>query len=800
MKLQYLFIVLFTFFSLSLSAQDVTLYGKIKDENNMGVAFANIVLSLADSTVVKGTSADENGVFYLKNVASGSYIVSASYIGRITKKIKVDVKDQDVNVGSIVLIEDTEELDEVVVTYQKPKLERKVDRLVFSVGNTALAEDDIWNVLKRTPSVNIINDKIEIKGNTKIGFLINERLIPLNNEEVTSLLSGNSASNVEAIEVITNPPAKYGAEHEVLINIKMKKSLIAGYNGSIYNRFSQGVFPKHTIGTSHFIKGKKVNTSLTYSFNRNKAFRRFIDDTNFTLENGDKEKWLANQKFIDTRQKHNFSLFVDYDVNDKNKLSFSSINTFKPFHKGFRDTETVITEPTGNLKSSFVTFNGINYTSLNTSFFIDWEHKLNKNGAEVSFKSHYTFSNNEREQEVQTDFFDETASLISETDFNTDSEQSINLFSAQIDFFSPLNKHTNLSSGLRFANINSDNETNQDANIDLGTQLASTGLFLYDEQISAAYLDVNNSWEKWKFRAGLRSEYTEVKGNLKSENIKNKQSYLEFFPSFSLQHIPNEKTKLNLFYYRRITRPRYQNLNPFVTFQSINSTIEGNPNLQPSIQNYLAFNFTFLRDYAFEIFYSHKVNTYDLQVFQDNDNQFIRFISTNIGDRDRLGIDFTYSKNFTDFWYSYFLISSYNINNEFTDFETGDLFKNSQWSSFLEFNNDFTLLKDKSLFLNVSYGYQAPTIRGNYKREETSQFGITVRKKVWQNRASISVGVEDIFNKSNVAITRKFSNQDLSSLSIRENRLFTFAFRYKFGNTTIKNNTKSKRIDERSRI
>ncbi len=167
------------------------------------------------------------------------------------------------DIGDLIISNEAQALDEVVVTSQKPRLVELADRYVFNIENTALSDSDIWDVLKRTPGIVIVNNKLTVNNVGNIGILINGRKVNIPERDIINLLSGSSASKVEAIEVITNPPVKYSAEGGLLIDIKMKTNLIAGYNGSVYNRYTQGVFAKHTLGTDHFFKGKKIDFSLS---------------------------------------------------------------------------------------------------------------------------------------------------------------------------------------------------------------------------------------------------------------------------------------------------------------------------------------------------------------------------------------------------------------------------------------------------------------------------------------------------------------------------------------------------------
>lgn len=797
------FIFLFFLFSFSTHSfsQEYKVVGSVLDTEKSPIVFANVLLlKTSDSTIVNGTSTDDKGVFVFNSIAKGKYLLKASYIENVSE-LKMIAISSDFNAG-VLIIAESQELDEVVVTYEKPKLERKVDRLVFNIENTALADGNIWELLQQTPSVNVVQGVLTIKGAGNIGILINGRKVNIPESDIINLLSGSSASSVEAIEVITNPPLKYSAEGGMLINIKMKKNLIAGYNGAIFNNFTQGVFAKNTTGTDHFFKGKKTSFSVNYSFTNDKRISRFTDITNFSENGTPTSVWTANQDLITKRKRHNLSAFFDYDIDDKNALSISTINVINPSVNRFSFNKTVIDDIGGNLLSSFNTVNDSGQEQINTSFYADWVHKLKKNDSEISIGSHYTFYDSKRGQDLDTDFFDNAENQTGENDFTTQSDQKINLYNIEANFISPLGKSTRLEAGLRFAGINSESTIIQEGfdRNQPGVNPTEAGVFTYDESIYAAYASFNGKWDLWDLKTGLRAEYTETKGELDIGNGPNETSYLELFPNVALQYTPSKKHQYRLSYFRRIERPRYNRINPFQSFLSINSVIEGNPNLLPGLRNWLSAEYTFDRDYSIAFFYLKWKNPYREQAYQDNENNLLRFISTNVPSNLNYGIDLTINKDISKAWGFYFFMSFYNNEEQFIDLDTGQILNNNLWSGLARLNNSFTFLQDRSLVADLNFAYYAPKTFVNARSDSYSFLDLRFRKTFWNKNASISLGVQDIFNQGSRFKSRQFVNQNNSTLHRPENRLLTVGMRYKFGNVRIKVNKKSKRVEERRRI
>lgn len=792
-------IFIFLFGSLTfIFSQEYKVSGRVLNSNNEAVVFANVLLyNTPDSSIVKGTSTDDLGRFFFDDIKAGNHVIKASYIENVSNSIGIKVS-KDTDVGDVIISE-TEELEEVVVTYKQPRLERKVDRLIFNVENTALSDNSLWDLLKHTPSVNDIQGVLTIKGSSDVTVMINSRKINLPQNDIINLLAGSSASNVKSIEVITNPPSKYSAEGGMIIDIKMSKNLIAGYNGGVFNRYKQGVYAKHTLGTDHYFKGNKSDFSLNYSYSRDKNIRRHIDIVNFFEEDNTASTWVSNQDYLRRIERHSLSAYYNYQFNMKSSLSLATINSWNPNNSRLFDTETTIENTT-----DFNDFNTLNISSentLNTSFYADYVQKLGKKNEEFSIGTHYTFYKYGREQALTNDFLDIEGNILSSNNLSGNLDNSIELYSVRFDYEVPIGK-MNLETGFRYAGITS--ESNNEQNVldmnQLGVELVELGKFNYNESIYAAYVGLDGKKGKWIYKGGLRAEYTNTRGIFDSERPNVKNEYLKLFPSFSLQYSPSSESDFRLWYYRRITRPRFVIANPFQYFQTNNSVFEGNPNILPSTRHYAAASYNFAKNYTVEVYYRNQNNPIRQLVLQNNEAKTLLFQQANFTRNISYGIDFIYDQNIANFWNTYVSLSGYNRTFQFVDDATEDLFTNDQLTWSFQFKNNFTFLEDKSLFVDLSFYHYAEEPIANTIRDDFSALSITARKLFWNKKASISVGLEDVFNQGNTISTRRYSDQDNVSDYRFESRLFTFGFRYRFGNRGIKGRRKNQGVEERRRI
>ncbi|SNR60701.1 Outer membrane receptor proteins, mostly Fe transport [Maribacter sedimenticola] len=780
-------------------SQDFTITGLIMDSEEQPVVLANIILLTNTGDFIKGTVTDDKGFYMFKSVTEGEYSIAASYIENTVEspvfKLTKDMKMPTLRLNNAQL------LDEVVVTHQKPKIEHLADRHIFNIENTALAEGDIWDVLKRTPGVMVMNNKLYINGSSKVNIMINGKRINLPEEDIINLLTGNSASNVESIEVITSPPAKYSAEGGLVLDIKMKKNLVSGYNGAVFNRYTQGVLPKHTIGMDHFFKGRKIDFSTNYSFSHNRNWARYTDITSFFEDGQESEQWTAEQKSVTKEKKHNLNVFLDIQLDEKNTLSVTSNGSFTPNRARRFSSQTAIEDLDGELTAQLQGLNTLDNDMFNSANYIDWVHKINDKGATLSTNAHFTYYDNKREQVITNDIVQGASVYTSENTLEVSSDQIINLYSLQTDLTYPFNDHTTLETGLRLATINSEAGIEQigfDTAVE-GVQPTEFGVFNYDEQIYAGYISLNNNWENWKMNVGLRGEYTDSKGELNTGVNTTTRSYFNVFPSLSVSYTIDK----NAFYlksFRRITRPRYGDINPFQFYYSANSIEEGNPELKPAYSDYLQLDYVYDKTYKLVLFASKKSNEQSQQVFQDNTANILRTQYINLETNYYYGLDASISKNLTSYWNLFFLISHYYDKDSFRDPGTGLIVENDIWTTHTRATNSFTLLSDKSLYADLTFTHFTPRISGNAKFESFSKLGLAFRKTLWNKAASLSLAVEDIFNNGNYNSTRNYLDQRNSISTRWENRLFVFGFRYKFGNTKIRDNYKRKNTDEGKRL
>jgi outer membrane receptor protein involved in Fe transport len=792
-------------FSLSAFSQEFSVQGNVKDQNNEPIAFCNITLTESSNNTISGTTSSEDGTFLIENLKQTNYLLSISFLGFESYQDTISL-NKNLIFNDIILKEQAQNLDGVTVIAKRPTVKRMVDRLVFNVENSTLSNNNVLDVLKNTPGVLVNNESITVK-NSSPTIYINDKKVHLSANEVQQLLEGTSANNVKSIEVITSPPAKYEAEGGSVINIITSKNIISGYNGSIFGTYKQGQeYPKYALGTSHFFKTEVIDAYINYNISPRKDYRHNSEFINFIENNQTTSSWETDYKRTRKTANQTLNSTIDFKINNKNSLGISANLLMSPRDqtKTFVNSLTKVFNPSKVLDSTFNTINRLVDETYNLAFTIDYIHKFKKEGEKLTANAHYTDYDFSSFQNVDTGYFlPNQVDSFRDNRFQTFSSQKIKLYTGQIDYELPIKNSAQFEAGFKISTINSESILNQ-FTFENGIKtedLENSDTFLYDEINYAGYTSYSKDWDSWSLKMGLRTEFTDIKGNSLSTNLINNNNYIKFFPSFYVMHNFNEHHELYFNYNKRISRPRYSELNPFKYFLNDNAYIQGNPNLKPEIDDVFTLGYTFNKKYTFEAYFRYE-NDPTLEItFQDNAETIIKTINTNIEKNISYGLDFTtYTKVKTN-WNLYVISSIFYEDNQVYNIEiTNQLINNSKWAFYSQLINYFSFLKDKSLTADIIYLYISPIVNGPSSISSRHGLDINFRKTLWKDKASVSIGVTDLFNTQNFTQTNKYLNQDYFLKSRFENRMFTFGFNYKFGNTHLKNNQKEINLEERERL
>ncbi|MGV6828861.1 MAG: outer membrane beta-barrel protein [Flavobacteriales bacterium] len=795
-KFFWLLLLLSSFFGYS---QD--LKGIVVDRENNAISFATVLLfEKGDSVASKGTATNDDGSFSFQNLKKNEYSIQFSMIGFKSKTLQI-VLPRDIDLKKIILEEDLEKLDETIITVKKPTIKREPGKLIFNVENTSLSSGDIHQLLKKTPGVILLGDAITIKKTPAVIYINNKRVY-LSSSELASLLKSMDAANIKSIEVITNPSSKYDANVKSVLNIVTSKAVSIGYKGSINTTYEQGVFSKYKFSTTHFYKNNWLNLYANYGFSPRKEFKqddnyiRFInpDGNTMSIYNSDFQKTTHSQS-------HQGILIADFNLNDKNRLSFTSNILVSPKTEFDTTIQGEILNSQQSLDSTFNTLSFLNKKTANLDF--NLEHQW-----QVSNKSNLTSSvqfidyQNEQNQDLKSIYWQANGDFIRDFSFFTNADQDTKIYTARTDFGTSV-PQGDLETGFKYSRI--DTKTGYDFFDIINNQQLIDPLksdqFNYREDVAAAYFTFVKKWEKWSINAGIRGEYTYVKTNSIALSLIEKQHYANFFPSISFLFDKDKNNHFEASYKRSIVRPKYQALNPFTYFITDNILAKGNPDLVPTIKNKFLLGYYLKNKWAFETYVIYADNPLGQLSFQNNTNNTTQTLDANIISDLNFSVDISHNSYVLPWWYLYVYTSGYYLENVFYALQSEqDTYINHTLGFYVSMYSNISLSKDKTFTSDIDLSYLSHYVTGASLMKNQFNLSVSLRKTIWKKRASITVGVDDIFNTHNIPVTTKYYNQDNSYFAKAEAPLFRLGFKYNFGNYKLRNNKRIKKTDEKDRL
>ena len=780
-----------------------SLSGNIENQAKEPVAFANVILLNAeDSTsVYKGTISEENGSFLFENVKDNNYLLKVSFVGFKDELRNIKVKG-DTELKTISLAETSDALDEVVVNARKPKISRQVDRLVFEVENTTLSTGNSFEILKRTPGVIVSQGQLLVK-NRPATVYINDRKVYLSSRELQQLLEGFSAENIKSVEVITNPPARYDAEGGAILNIKTSKNISIGYKGSLNASNTIAIEPKYNIGTSHYYKTDWLNLYVNYNYSDRDLVKTDEGFIEYYSPNGDVDsRWLTDFERNTLVNTHSLNTILDFTLSEASTLSLSANVQLTPDSDSRINGLTNIYDSMNSLDSLFTTDSQLHSTTDNILLAATYNTSLGESGT-LSAVANYIDYDNSQFQHIQTNYYEGDDTFIRNNSFTTEAKQKSEIYTGQVDITTPLGS-TSFETGLKYSGLKT--ESGQDYfDTNTGTREFSVELsdnLDYEEDIYAAYASMSKDWEKWSMKLGLRGEYTDVQGISESQGLVNSQDYFELFPTFYLNYNASDNHSFGVEYSRRITRPRFENLNTYRYFLNENNFQDGNPDLMPAISNMIKFSYSYKNKLFFDLYWDKANNAIATMPFQDNENRNLRSSSLNMDFSQQYSFDIGYYDYLNDWWSMNVYTSFFYMQNDFPALESGgQIVTNDTFGAYIYAGNYFTLSKDGTFSGEVTTTYIPDYIVGSYEFEEP-QYGLNFgfRKTFFDSRLVTTVNVDDIFNTMNLPMRSQYLNQNNSYFAMPESRMVRFGVTYKFGNFKLGDNKRAITAEESARL
>ncbi len=761
--------------------------GIVLDDKSTPLEAATISLMKAsDSSLVKLSVTNKEGKFLFQNIPLGSYYVNVSainYVKQTTTVFDINNLSPVKNIDAIVLQQQTKSLSNVTVISKKPLLEQKLDRMVVNVdasvtnvGSTAL------EILERSPGVSIDKDgKISLKGKPEVLVMVDGKPSYLSSSELANLLSNMNSNQINQIEIMTNPSAKYDASGNAgVINIKTKKNSTKGFNGSVTLNYGQGVFPKSNNSIMLNYRNTNMNAFLNYGYTLNKGFmnvdanRKFLDSTgktSYTLDQTTHNLMLA--------QNNNLKLGFDYYIHSKTTIGFVASGFIAPQDQN-SFTTSYLEDVNGNTTSIEKTTRTVDNQWKNGTLNINFHTSFDSSKKDLTGNFdylHYDFSGN---QNVNGNTYNAGGILQSTSYLHNILPLKIDVYSARLDYVQSLKNGLKIDAGIKASIVKTSNST-QYYTIKNNEQKLLDSLsnnFNYTENINAAYVNLNKKFGDFNVQVGLRAENTNYKGleTSKSGDSSFSRNYVNLFPTAFISYELDAKNQFGLSIGRRIDRPEYQQLNPFISIVDRYMQLSGNPYLQPQFSNNIELSHTYKNIFTTTLNYS-VIHDMINETLLHKDSIIIRSVG-NIGTRYNFGISESATIPFTKWYTGVFFVNLYE--NKYDGAIAGYSLNAKQVALSLNINNQFSFQHGLSAELSGTYTTKDRD-EGQALSLPIGQVSAGISKSLLNNKASLKFNIRDIFYTNIIRETQNFQDVQSTISRSRDSQVFNIAFVWRFG-------------------
>ncbi len=767
-----LIITISVIFSLSINAQRPdfiapgNINGRIVDSiTHQPIEYASIsLLTQADDKVVNGATTNDKGLFELTGIQDGTYKMQVYFIGYKTgtkTNIIIGKENPKVIIGDLKLISSTAKLKEVEVIAEKGLIENKIDKMVYNAEKDVTSQGGVASdMLRKIPQISVdVDGNVELQGNSNIRFLINGKPSTLFGNNIADVLQAIPANQIQSIEVITSPGARYDAEGTGgIINIILKKVTAQGINGNLSltgsTRNQSGSFNinarKGKIGVNAFVSGNKLLTARSITDMNRITQNTDVNQTSTFLQNG----------FSDfTRYGCQGGLGLDWDISPKDNFNASgSCNYFGFDGDGSSTRQTIVNGAGGNMLSNYsdVINPSNHFHNLNFDWNATYKRKFKKEGQELELSYNSSYGQNNSYYLQKENYLNTDTSYSGNRGNNPVLEKETNI---ELNYTHPLPKDVILETGLKsvIENVNSNSQQyflNTSDNLFYeNVPLATT--INHNRYIYAAYISATFKLFKWlDVKAGYRDEYTESNAYFSNSSVITFNPYNTMVPSAIIAHTFEKNQTFKIGYSHRIQRPDYHDLNPFVNTVDPYNVQTGNPNLRPEIGDKIELTYTkgFNKGSNINIVFFWRGNKDDIQSFVTYYPNYLIGDSTyhnvavttreNVGREDNFGINIYGSVPIT---------SKINVRGNVSLFQryitNGNLAGSNTQGFNYRINMNATYEVLSTLIIEAFGNFNSPRTNVQGKVPSFTIYSFAVRKQFFNKKFSVAVTTTNPFTK-----------------------------------------------------
>ncbi|MDQ8005113.1 MAG: TonB-dependent receptor [Pedobacter sp.] len=793
-KIYFLLIAFFTSTSLFATAnhtKQVDINGTVLDEQRKPIDYATVGLfKSSDSSLVKTSMTTPEGKFSFPNIVAGTYYIKINMMGyQIYKGKSFVVATTAMNLPEILLIANSKTLNTVSIVATKPLLERKADKMVMNVENSAVAVgSSALEVLQRAPGVTVDqNDRISMQGKQGVLIMLDGKQTYMSQADVANLLRNMQSSEIETIELITNPSSKYDASgNSGIINIKTKRSKNGGANGSFVAGAAYGKNLRGNTGLNLNYRNKGVNVFGSYNFNKGTR-SNIIDIDRISAGNATEPDTYFSQKGGDDRdfENNNFKVGADFFLNKNNTIGVLATGYLNSgLENAFNRTR--IGKSFTQLDSTLHSNNTQKSSYRNFAYNLNYKSVLDTTGQEITADADYSrYNGRDNAELVNQYFFPDGSPVKPQGRLRNNSPSTIDIKAVKVDYVLPINKTTKFEAGVKSSWVETDNDLRAEEWRSNAWQndVRRSNRFVYDENVNAVYSNFSKQFKNTSVQLGLRMEQTNSKGHLVTTNNVVERSYWDFFPTVYVQQTLSKNHQIGASYGRRIDRPSYDALNPFIYYLDQYTYNKGNPFLNPQYTNNYEVNYTLMQKYFLNIGYSVTDDAITEVILPDTEQKALFQTNENLQTQTVLSANLTVPVKIKKWW-----TINNNLNVFHMAFETpnlqGQALKTGQTSYQFRMQNSFIIMD--GLTAEVNANYESPLTYGTLDLEERAFVDFGISKSIMKKKGTLRFAVSDVFDTNRTRLRSAFTGLNYNLYQKNETQLFRLNFTYRFGKNEIK--------------
>lgn len=739
--------ILYSFTTHKIHSQSL-ISGSIQTNDNKPLSYANVLLvSAADSSLVKGEFSADDGSFAFVNIAANNYLILISMLGfeaQYSQPIYLE-NGQQLALNPIILTESATQLDDIMIVAKKPLFEQKIDRLTINVATSITsAGTTALQVLERSPGVMVNRQQgsIAMAGKNGVVVMINGKINRMPISAVVEYLDGMPSSSIDKIELITTPPANFDAEGNAgFINIVLNQANDQGFNGSYALSAGYGRGGTGNANVNGNYRTNKLNIFGDYTYFRNSQRQTFGGNRLVNYNNIITET-ISNSDRNPLRINHTGRLGIDYQLNQKTVIGalLTSYDT-----KWTMEADNMATFSKNGIPDALITIenNELNqWRHYGANFNI--QHSFQKDGILTFDVDHLYYKDNNPNDYVNS-YFDGANNFLFEELTQSDKITPLSISVGKLDYAKSFGKNLKFETGIKGTLSSFTNDVSVTNNKGQGWIKESdlSGKYNLNEKIMAAYSALD--WrldDKTNIKMGLRYEFTD--SNLGSEEEANivDREYGRFFPSIFLSRQFNERNSANLSFVRRITRPTFNDMAPFVIFLDPFTFISGSAALQPAISNAVKLDYK-ISSVLLSIQYTVEDST--ITSFQSSVDPLTNrqtYYPQNLKDQRTASFTLAFPLNPFSWWNMQFNFTGFNT--QLRTYFDGDLLSFKQSSLNIFASQTFTL--PHSFALEVSGFYNSKALSGSITDFPFGSLNAGLQKKFKNDGGSLRLGYDNILN------------------------------------------------------